>query len=333
MMRCLALAQAWQDAGGRAAFAMAEATPAVEERLRNEDVNVVRLPVRVGTREDCDRTSTLAATHQAEWVVVDGYHFGGEYQLELKRGGHKVLFVDDNGHAENYSADLVMNQNAYATEDLYKNREGGTELLLGLPYAMLRREFRRWREKGRDELDVGSKVLVTLGGSDAANLTIRVIQALEQVGLATLDATIVAGGSNPHTRDLENAVAKAQINLHLVRNVTSMPELMARADIAVSAAGTTVLELAFMGIPTILVTVADNQRSNARACERLEIAVNLGDLVHLSPMQLAAAVRELIGDSERRTRMTQRARTLVDGLGAERIAARLMGGNRRGQHG
>ena len=67
---------------------------------------------------------------------------GREYQSALKRAGRKVLFVDDNGHAEHYSADLVLNQNAYASEDLYRNREAATELLLGLQYAMLRREFR-----------------------------------------------------------------------------------------------------------------------------------------------------------------------------------------------
>ena len=135
-----------------------------------------------------------------------------------------------------------------------------------------------WRELRRDNPVVGSKVLVTLGGSDAANLMLRVVQALEYVRLATLDATIVLGGSNPHTLELESAVAKAEVRLRLLRNVTSMPEVMAWADIAVSSAGTTALELAFMGVPTILVTVADNQRSNARACAKLEIALNLGDL-------------------------------------------------------
>jgi len=333
VMRCLALAQAWQDTGGCATFAMAEATPAVEERLRSEGVKIVRLAAPVGTQEDSNQTARLAATRQAEWVVVDGYQFGAEYQLALKKAGHKVLFVDDNGHAEYYSADLVMNQNAYGGEDLYRNRESGTELLLGLRYAMLRREFRRWREQRRANSEVGSKVLVTLGGGDDANLTLRVIPAFEHVGLAALEVTIVAGGSNSHTRELEGAVARTEVHLRLLRNVTGMPELMAWADVAVSAAGTTVLELAFMGVPTILVTVADNQRSNARACERLKFALNLGDLAHVSPVQLAAAVRELMTDPERRIRMTHSARNLVDGLGAERVVARLKAGDWRGQNG
>ncbi len=332
VMRCLALAQAWQDAGGRAVFAMAEATSAIQSRLTAESCEVVSLSHTAGSAEDASQTIALADERKSDWMVVDGYQFGGEYQSALKRTGRKVLFIDDNGHAEHYSADLVLNQNAYACEDLYRNREAGTELLLGLQYAMLRREFRVWRELRRDNVG-GGKVLVILGGSDPANLMLRVVEALEYVRLATLDATIVLGGSNPHTLELESAVAKAEVRLRLLRNVTSMPEVMAWADIAVSSAGTTALELAFMGVPTILVTVADNQRSNARACAKLEIALNLGDLAQASPVQLAAAVRELIADSGRRTRMTHKARTLVDGLGAERVAARLIAGNRRRRDG
>jgi len=330
VMRCLALAQAWQDAGGHSLFAMAEATPAVQERLRSEGVEVLKLRLTPGTREDSDQIARLAANGNADWVVVDGYEFGAEYQLALKRAGHKVLFIDDNGHAEHYSADLVLNQNAYASEDLYRNRESGTELLLGLHYAMLRREFRTWRGERPDGLGPGSKVLVTLGGSDAGNLTLRVIEALEYVQPATFEATIVAGGSSACAGELEAAAAKAGV--HLLRNVNSMPELMAWADIAVSGAGTTVLELAFMGVPAILLVTAENQRSNAQEWERLGLAQNLGDSANLSTEQLAGAVSALIVDRERRTKMARSARALVDGLGAERVVAKLAGeqGDRNG---
>jgi UDP-2,4-diacetamido-2,4,6-trideoxy-beta-L-altropyranose hydrolase len=333
VMRCLALAQAWQDLGGCAVFAMAEATAAVEARLRSEGMEVVTLRGTAGTPQDSNETAQLAASNGADWVVVDGYQFGAEYQLALKSAGHKVLFVDDNGHAERYSADLVLNQNACASEDYYRNRNSGTELLLGLQYGMLRREFRNWRNRQRDIPKTASKILVTSGGSDAANLTPRVIDALDLIGLAGLEATIVAGGSNPHIRELETAVGKAKLHLRLLQNVTSMAELMADAHVAISAAGTTVLELAFMGVPTILVTVADHQRSNAEACEKLEIAQNLGDLSHVTPARLATALSELISDPEHRSTMTSRARLSVDGLGAERVAARLAAGNRKGRNG
>jgi len=334
-MRCLALAQAWQDAGGRAVFAMAEATPAVQERLRGEGVEVVSLRGTPGSQEDSGQTALLAANNGADWVVVDGYQFGADYQLALKRAGHKILFIDDNGHAEHYSADLVLNQNAYASEDMYRNRESGTGLLLGLHYAILRREFRRWHLERPDGLGSENKrpvtkVLVTLGGSDAGDLTLRVIEALEHVQPATIEVRIVAYGSSAFT-ELETAATKARVRL--LRNVTSMPELMAWADIAVSGAGTTVLELAFMGVPAILLVTAENQRSNAQEWEGLGLAQNLGDATHLSAEQLAGAVSALIADRERRTTMARSARTLVDGLGAERVVAKLAARDRRERNG
>src|SRR5580700_1740365 len=130
VMRCLALAQAWEDAGGRAIFAMAQATPAVEGRLRNEGFEVARVSAQVGSATDAEETADLAQQRGASWVVVDGYEFGAEYQASLKNRGMKVLFIDDNGHAAHYLADLVLNQNAHALEELYRSRELSTKLLL-----------------------------------------------------------------------------------------------------------------------------------------------------------------------------------------------------------
>ena len=143
VMRCLALAQALQDAGGHAIFAVADATPALEERLRMEKVEHLRPKVIPGSPDDAKETVELAQKKNASWVVVDGYHFGAEYQSLLKAAGLKLLFVDDNGHGESYSADLVLNQNTHARPGLYRKRDPQTRLLLGPRYAMLRREFTR----------------------------------------------------------------------------------------------------------------------------------------------------------------------------------------------
>src|ERR1700675_1782319 len=99
VMRCLALAQAWKDAGGRAIFAIAQSTPAIEERLRDERFDVERAPVPVGSVADAEETARLAHKHGALWSVIDGYEFGAEYQTNLKGHGLRVLFIDDNGHA------------------------------------------------------------------------------------------------------------------------------------------------------------------------------------------------------------------------------------------
>ena len=109
-MRCLALAEGWQAGGGQTVFGMAEVTPAVEERLRQGGAEVVRLATTAGTDADAVQTAELASLTGAQWIVVDGYQFGAQYQRLIKQAGKKLLFVDDNGHEEHYFADLVLNQ-------------------------------------------------------------------------------------------------------------------------------------------------------------------------------------------------------------------------------
>src|SRR5947209_553477 len=80
VMRCLALAQAWQDAGGRVVFVMAQHTIAIKNRLRREAIDVILLQVAPGSQEDSSQTAAIAADLAVDWVVVDGYQFDSTYQ-------------------------------------------------------------------------------------------------------------------------------------------------------------------------------------------------------------------------------------------------------------
>jgi len=323
LMRCLALAQAWQDAGGRAVFLMATEASALESRLRSEGMEVVHLPVQPGSTDDAIRTADLARQVGADWVVVDGYHFGADYQQAIKGSGLRLLFIDDNGHAGHYSADLVLNQNIHADEDLYPNREPYTRLLLGTRYVLLRREFLKWRGWKREIPEVARKVLVTMGGSDPDNVTLKVIQALHQVDMDGLEAIVVVGGSNPNYEELQSAVRDACFPIRLESNVTNMPELMAWADVAVSAGGSTSWELAFMGVPTFVTILASNQNPIAESLDAMGYAVNLGWYEDVSPKKLAQVVMQLLKAPRTRAEMSQCGRQLVDGMGSDRVIQAL----------
>jgi UDP-2,4-diacetamido-2,4,6-trideoxy-beta-L-altropyranose hydrolase len=317
-MRCLALAQAWRDSGGGGAvFAMAEATTAVEERLQRESMGVTRLKAEPGSADDLQETIELARGKQASWIVVDGYGFGADYQAGLKHAGLKVLFIDDNGLAVHYSADLVLNQNAHANEASYSNREASTRLLLGRRFAMLRREFTSWREWKRENPAIARKVLVTMGGSDPDNLTQRVVEAILSDG--DFETTVVAGGSNPHLANLRQLVSSSGREVRLLENVTNMSELMANADLAVAGAGTTSWEMCFLGLPAMLIVLAENQQGVADELAKRGITVHLGRGSDLTQSTIAAQVRSLAGSPELRQEMSQRGRALVDGRGAERV--------------
>jgi len=175
VMRCLALAQAWQDGGGDAVFVLATESPNAEARLTAEGFEVVYINAKPGSAEDARLTTKLAHKYGASWVVVDGYHFGGDYQKIIKEAGLNLLFIDDYGHAGYYPADIVLNQNIHADEDLYRNRASYTKLLLRTRYVLLRREFLRWQGYKREIPEIARKMLVTMGGSDPQNVTLKVL--------------------------------------------------------------------------------------------------------------------------------------------------------------
>lgn len=324
VMRCLALAQAWCDAGSQAIFAMADATPAVEERLRNERLKVVRVAVRVGSSADAEEAARLAHEQGASWVVVDGYEFGAEYQAGLKSRGLKVLFIDDGGHAEHYSADFVLNQNAYASETLYRSRESSTRLLLGPRFALLRREFAAWRGWKREIPAIARNVLVTMGGSDPDNFTQKAVDGLCAIKGASLRIRVLAGGSNPHAASLQELRTDGQHEIVVVTDAADIPEQMKWADIAVAAAGSTCLEMCLMGLPALLIDLAENQTPIAKEFARRGTAYYLGNLKTVTPNQIAEEAQRLLASAAERSAMSQRGREIVDGQGAERVVRELL---------
>lgn len=325
VMRCLALAQAWQDGGGKAVFIMAKAAPALEARLRSEGLEVLHLSTQAGSAEEAEETASLVRQLETISVVVDGYHFSGDYQRILKNFGLRLLFVDDYGHADHYYADFVLNQNIYAHEGFYINREPYTQLLLGTRYVMLRREFWRWQGWQRSLPSVAKKVLVTLGGSDPDNVTLKVIQALQLLEIDGLEVAVVVGGSNPHYEQLKAVVEKSRFPIRLEKNVMNMPELMAWADVAIAAGGSTSWELAFMGLPSIVLVLADNQKAIAQKLGKMGVVVNLGWHEDVSAAEIGGAITQLLKTAESRRKMTQLGQQLVDGEGSARVLMHLEG--------
>lgn len=325
VMRCLALAQAWQDRGGQCIFAMAELTPAVERRLRDEGMDVEGLSVPVGSKEDAQQTRHIAAERNSPWIVADGYRFGAEYQKTIKADGQKVLLVDDNVHAESYAADVVLNQNLQAAENLYPRRETYTRLLLGPRYALLRREFRQWHNWRREIPANGKKVLVTMGGSDPNNVTIKVIEAIAQLSNPGLETVVLLGGSHPRTEQVRAAIREQAHSMRLITDANNVAEWMAWADVAVAGAGTTVWELCLLGLPAILLVLADNQAQVAETAEKAGTAWSLGAGTEVSVSDIGNKLRELLDTQKKRISQSEKGRTLVDGRGAERVTTFLCG--------
>ena len=326
-MRCLALAQAWQSQGGSVTFLSCCEESALQERVSASGFGFIPLKQAHPAPDDLKTTLSQLGRTGSAWLAADGYHFDLYYQQAVRAAGYHLLVIDDTACWPEYAADVLLNQNVNADALPYKTN-ADAKLLLGPTHALLRREFLDWSEWRRTGPAVARKVLVTMGGSDPDNVTLSVLEALTQVDMPGLEVKLVAGPANPHHDLLRRAVDSSTVNVELLKNVADMPLLMSWADVAVSAAGSTSWELAFMGLPSILMVLADNQKGVARGLDQTGAAISLDEHNRVSQRDLQETLSGLLQDVGLRQQISQQARALVDGKGAARVVEALMTGRR-----
>lgn len=315
VIRCLALAQAWQDMGGCARFSMAMKEPSMQAWLRKEKMELLQITARPGSTEDARQFIDIARQMGTSAVVMDGYHFNAEYQMCIKQAGLRLLVIDDNAHLDHYYADVLLNQNLHATKLDYQC-DSNTILLLGPRYALLRPEFLRWRNWKRSIPLRARKILVTLGGMSDPAYYMKIIEYIE--GIESVECDIIFGSTAP-PEPLEEKAQQMPGRMRLHSQVKNMPALMAGADIAISSSGSTMWEIAFMGLPSILFVLSKNQQGVAESLKRIDAVEYLGWLERADSVQATASIKALLEDQETRKRMSQQLTSLVDGLGVKRV--------------
>lgn len=318
-MRCLALAEAHRVRGGRSMFVMAEGGDLLASRLEASGLELQTIAGRPGSGDDSRETLALAAGTGAGWIVVDGYALGGEYQRQLASGCRPLLCVDDWGKARPHHARVIVDPNVAATASDYAQGD----LLLGCRYALLRQEFAGVPRSANVAPARAGRFLITFGAADLAGLTLKALQGLGSLEETDWQAKVVAGPANPNLPAIAAAARGLGDRVDLVSSTDRMAELMTWADLAITAGGSTLWELAYCGVPMIAIAGADNQSANVERMNALGLATGLGWHEDVRASTIAAAVRSLRDDGRLRESMTRRGQEAVDGAGCSRVLARL----------
>ncbi len=283
------------------------------EKIKKEGFRVYA----VQKSSDIEDTSDILEKEKPDWVVLDGYHFGPEYQRAIKASGYKLLVIDDYAHLEHYYADIILNQN-YGSEKFSYNAGQHTRFLLGSQYVLLRREFLHYSNYERQIPDVAKKVLITMGGGDSENNTLKVIRSVNLID-TPLDVRVIIGASNPHYALIKQKAEGCRHNIEILLDVKDMASLMAWADVAVSSGGTTTWELAFMGLPSMLCIVADNQEYAVNALGKDRVFYSIGWIKDQTDKEIADALSSLVRNKSLRYKMHEKMIEVVDGNGVERV--------------
>ena len=257
-------------------------------------------------------------------ILVDSYYVTEKYLAALKKR-ITTIYMDDI-YAFSYPVDMLINYNIYGEEMGYEKDAAfaDTKLLLGTEYVPLREEFSAG-EQQRTAANCG--ILITTGGSDSFNLAGQLLtEAMKYDALKEKEYHVVSGSLNPHIGELQ-ALAEKHENIHIHCNVTNMAELMAESKVALSAGGSTLYELCAMGVPVIAFSFAENQERLVQTFVKRGIAQYGGNYRtdgNKMIQNTIAGLETLLEDENLRTEYRKKARTLVDGKGADRIAEAIL---------
>jgi UDP-2,4-diacetamido-2,4,6-trideoxy-beta-L-altropyranose hydrolase len=326
VMRCLTLARALIDRGAECAFVESRAAAPILRRfgwpaqtlLAMADAQELPDLIRFG-REFADR-------FEADLVVVDHYGASVAEEMELQ-GLHRRIAVIDDLADRRHVCDLLIDPGFGRRREHYAGlvRPSCVEMI-GPSHALVRSEFAQARPRAlsrRARHEPVRRVLVSFGLTDVGGITARVVDALAgRLGDERLD--VVLGPGAPSLDTLSSLAARdRRVRLHV--DVQDMVTLTADTDIAIGAGGSSVWERACLGLPTLIVVLADNQAAMAERLATAGAAIALDARAPDFESALIAEWDRLIEDRQLRWDLSARSSELCDGRGAERVAEALLG--------
>jgi len=262
-----------------------------------------------------------------DWLVVDHYSLGANWEREMRPSARGIMVIDDLADRP-HECDILLDQNLCAD---YGTRYSGLVpatcvTLLGPRYALLRPEFREARRVRRERGQTPKRILVFFGGSDPQNVTDVALRAIGSLGSSDLQVDVVIGSSSVSRRAVEELCRNMpSCNCHV--QPTNMASLMAATDLFVGAGGTTTWERMMLGLPSVVVAIAENQ---------VPIASYLGEMGFLSfvgqfdesdrdgwQARLRKAILDVFSEYPRTLESARVGKSLIDGEGVARVTARM----------
>lgn len=325
LMRCLTIAEAMRkmQADGKILFLCADEQSAQLVKEHGFEVRVLYTDYQHMEAELPVLGELFQENEGKRVILVDSYYVTDSYLEGLQRFGRTILLDDMQQHC--FPVDTVINYNAFADAASYERlyRGTATKQLVGSRYVPIREQF---LNKPYQVADTVRNVLITTGGGDKDNIAGRILQEIFKVPeLEKLNYHLIIGKYNPHLQELKQLQASEK-RVHVHYDVKDMAALMLSCDLAITAGGTTVYELAAMGVPFICFSYAENQEALTEYIGSKRIAGFAGAF-HREPSATLEGIRQLLVQyctrTELRNKCYENERTLIDGLGAVRLAENI----------
>lgn len=346
VMRCLTLADTLREHGMRCHFLSREHSgdllELVHERghglgvlpaddddadagSRDENLPAHAAWLGSGWQRDAERSAAAMPEARAAWLVVDHYALDARWERAMAAHCARLMVIDDLADRA-HACDLLLDQTHGRNPLNYAALvPAECEVLAGSSYALLRRGFAAHREASlrRRRLPRLRQVLVSMGGVDRDDATGRVLDALAGSVLpADCRITVMMGPAAPWLDAVRHRALRLPWPTEVLVGVDDVPALMAAADLAIGSAGTTAWERCCLGLPSLMVVLADNQRKVAAGLHSAGAAELVGDIDDIGS-RLAPLIESLLARPQQLATMGAKASALVDGRGVDAVVARM----------
>ncbi|MDX1490602.1 MAG: UDP-2,4-diacetamido-2,4,6-trideoxy-beta-L-altropyranose hydrolase [Pseudohongiellaceae bacterium] len=278
-----------------------------------------------GWREDSKLCKEILNQIRPEWLIVDHYGIDNHWERELSGCVGQILVIDDLANRQ-HSCNLLLDQNlGRSPADYFELVPKTCSVLTGPEFALLRPEFSENREYSLQRRKTSStfKVLISMGGVDLDNVTGRVLDALLQCSLPIdVELIVVMGGASPWIKEIERQASNIPWKVEVKVDASNMAHLMANSDLAIGAVGSTTWERCCLGLPSILIPVAENQRVACKELAETGVAIVVEDDKQFKSL-LCAAISELLTNRDLLNRISELSASVTNGLGAYSILERM----------
>lgn len=269
-------------------------------------------------QQDAVESAAIIGEQGCDWLVVDHYALDAQWETELQNNCDRLVVIDDLADRP-HQCDLLLDQTyGRNCKDYAPLVPRACKLLCGSQYALLRPEFsalRAYSLERRRNPQI-RHLLISMGGVDSWNATGQILQALKAGELPEdFNLTVVMGDKAPWLAEVRQLAVQMPWPTQVLVGHSQMAKLMADSDLAIGAAGATSWERCCLGLPTILLVLADNQRKVANGLV-IAGAVQLIDKPHDLTERLYSILRELLLFPSILINMSQAAAKIADGRGA-----------------
>lgn len=323
LVRCTALAKELTNLGCKVVFISKEKQNKFVNNLFAEtQLSMETISNKFTLEEEMEFLKNKIDLCNIDIIILDGSQFNKEYVRKLKKTNNVYIVVLDVNREIDIGANIVINGGIYSKELFIKSNNPFGVSLLGPEYNLLRDQFKNCPVRNVNK-NV-KRLLITCGGGGTKELIFTIIESVIDIVIQRdIVIDLVLGSSMSETEELVYDIQQYK-NINIHTNVSQMVDLMYQCDIAISAGGTTLYELAATGTPTLAFILANNQDRQTIEFHNQKTLINLGYIDSLNKSKLANNLNYLLDRYKKREKMSKKGQELIDGKGASRSANEIV---------